>query len=64
MLIGFLLAELVCGTGSGVWGEWGGEGWSGRSHENAVVNQAAAFQRRCNDKVGQNNGGFAGNQNT
>lgn len=24
--------------------------WSGRSHENAVVNCAAAFQRRCNDR--------------
>lgn len=47
-----VLAASVCGTGNGGF-KWVGEGavgWSGRSHENAVVNCAAAFQRRCNDR--------------
>lgn len=47
-----VLAASVCGTGNSGF-KWVGEGavgWSGRSHENAVVNCAAAFQRRCNDR--------------
>lgn len=47
-----VLAASVCGTGNGGF-KWVGEGavgWSGRRHENAVVNCAAAFQRRCNDR--------------
>lgn len=47
-----VLAASVCGTGNGgfKWVVEGAVGWSGRSHENAVVNCAVAFQRRCNDR--------------
>lgn len=43
--VDWFLAELVCGTGSS--GFQGGGRWS---YEKAVVNRAAAFQRRCNDR--------------